>query len=65
MNPGLSSSRPSVLHCYDFDISMKCMELGMVVYAFNPTLRRPRLGGFCELEASLIYTVSSRTARAT
>lgn len=41
------------------------MELGMVVFAFNPTLGMPRQGAFCELEASLIYMVTSRTARAT
>ena len=38
----------------------------MVVQPFNPrALGRQRQGDLCELEASLVYRVSSRSARAT
>jgi hypothetical protein len=38
----------------------------MAAYAVNSTLGRQRqVGRLCEFEASLVYRVSSRTARAT
>jgi hypothetical protein len=37
----------------------------MVVRALTPALRMQRQVNLCELEASLVYRVSSRTARAT
>jgi hypothetical protein len=37
----------------------------MVAHAFNPSTREAEAGGFSEFEASLVYRVSSRTARAT
>jgi hypothetical protein len=36
----------------------------VVVHAFNPSTREAEAGGF-EFEVSLVYKVSSRTARAT
>lgn len=36
---------------------------GMLVNAFNPSSRGQRPVGVSKLEASLLYTVSSRTAR--
>ena len=36
---------------------------GMVAYAFNPSTRRGRGRWISEFEASLVYKVSSRTAR--
>lgn len=35
------------------------------VHTFNPSLRRKRQANLCEFAASLIYKVSSRTARST
>jgi hypothetical protein len=40
-------------------------EPGVVVHAFNPSTREAEAGGISEFEASLVYRVSSRTARAT
>jgi hypothetical protein len=37
----------------------------MVAHTFNPSTREAEAGGFREFEASLVYKVSSRTARAT
>jgi hypothetical protein len=37
----------------------------MVVHAFNPSTQKAEAGGFLEFEASLVYKVNSRTARAT
>ena len=37
---------------------------GVVACAFNPSTREAEAGGFSEFEASLVYKVSSRTARA-
>jgi hypothetical protein len=37
----------------------------MVVLAFNPSTWEAEAGGFLSLKASLVYRVSSRTARAT
>jgi hypothetical protein len=37
----------------------------VVAHAFNPSTREAEAGGFLEFEASLVYRVSSRTARAT
>ena len=37
----------------------------MVAHAFNPSTWEAEAGGFLEFEASLVYKVSSRTARAT
>jgi hypothetical protein len=35
------------------------------VHAFNPSTQEAEAGGFSEFEASLVYRVSSRIARAT
>jgi hypothetical protein len=37
---------------------------GVVVHAFNPKTQEAEAGGLSEFEASLVYKVSSRTARA-
>jgi hypothetical protein len=37
----------------------------VVVHDFNPSTWKAEAGGFLEFEASLVYKVSSRTARAT
>jgi hypothetical protein len=37
----------------------------VVAHAFNPSTWEAEAGGFSEFEASLVYRVSSRTARAT
>jgi hypothetical protein len=37
----------------------------VVAHAFKPSTREAEAGGFLEFEASLVYKVSSRTARAT
>jgi hypothetical protein len=37
----------------------------VVAHAFNLSTREAEAGGFLEFEASLVYRVSSRTARAT
>jgi hypothetical protein len=34
-----------------------------VVHAFNPSTQRQRQTDFCEFEASLVYRLSSRTAK--
>jgi hypothetical protein len=39
-------------------------KLAMVVHTFNPRTQRQRQAALCELEASLVYKVSSRTLRA-
>jgi hypothetical protein len=36
----------------------------MVAHAFNPSIQRQRQAGISEFEASLVYRVSSRTAKA-
>jgi hypothetical protein len=36
----------------------------VVVHAFNPSTWEAEAGGFSEFKASLVYRVSSRTARA-
>jgi hypothetical protein len=36
----------------------------MEVHAFNPSIGRQRQEDLCEFEASLVYRVSSKTARA-
>jgi hypothetical protein len=36
----------------------------VVAHAFSPSTREAEAGGFLEFEASLVYKVSSRTARA-
>ena len=41
------------------------MIAAMVVYAFNPSTWRQRQVDICELEASLVYRVSSRIVKAT
>ena len=41
------------------------MEPGVVVHAFNPSTREAEAGGFLSSRPSLVYKVSSRTARAT
>jgi hypothetical protein len=40
-------------------------KLGIVAHALIPTLRRQRQVILCECEASLVYTESSRPAKAT
>jgi hypothetical protein len=42
----------------------KSLEPGVVAHAFNPSTREAEAGGISEFEASLVYKVSSRTARA-
>jgi hypothetical protein len=42
----------------------KSPEPGVVVHTFNPSTREAEAGGSLEFEASLVYKVSSRTARA-
>jgi hypothetical protein len=37
----------------------------VVAHAFNPSTWEAEAGGFLESEATLVYRVSSRTARAT
>jgi hypothetical protein len=37
---------------------------GVVAHTFNPSTPEAKAGGFSEFEASLVYRVSSRTARA-
>jgi hypothetical protein len=37
---------------------------GVVAHAFNPSTREAEASGFLSSEASLVYKVSSRTARA-
>jgi hypothetical protein len=37
---------------------------GVVAHAFNPSTREAEAGGFLSSEVSLVYRVSSRTARA-
>ena len=37
----------------------------MVAHTFDPSTQETEAGGFLEFEASLVYRVSSRTARAT
>jgi hypothetical protein len=37
----------------------------VVAHAFNPSTREAEAGGYLEFEASLVYRVSSKTARAT
>jgi hypothetical protein len=39
-------------------------EPGVVAHAFNPSTREAEAGNISEFEASLVYKVSSRTARA-
>jgi hypothetical protein len=43
---------------------MSDIEPGMVVHAFNPSTWEGRGRRISEFEASLVYKVSSRTARA-
>jgi hypothetical protein len=40
------------------------MSQAVVVHAFNPSTREAEAGGISEFEASLVYKVSSRRARA-
>lgn len=40
------------------------IEPGMVVHSCNPSTRETEAPDLCELKASLVYTVSFRTARA-
>jgi hypothetical protein len=40
-------------------------KAGMVAHAFSPSTRESEAGGFLSSKASLVYRVSSRTARAT
>jgi hypothetical protein len=45
--------------------SFEIVRLSSVVaHAFNPSTGEVEAGGFLEFEASLVYRVSSRTARA-
>jgi hypothetical protein len=37
----------------------------MVVHTFNPSARKAEAGGFLEFQASLLYRLIYRTARAT
>ena len=40
-------------------------ELAVVVQVFNPSTQEADTGGFLEFEASLVFRMTSRTARAT
>jgi hypothetical protein len=40
------------------------MGTGVVAHTFNPSTPEAKAGGFLEFEVSLVYKVSSRTARA-
>jgi hypothetical protein len=42
-----------------------CFSWAVVAHAFNPSTQEAEAGGFSEFEASLVYKVSSRTAKAT
>lgn len=42
--------------------SLKTKKLGVVIHIFNPSAPRQRQMDRCELEASLVYLLSSRTA---
>lgn len=42
--------------------SSKTKKLGVVIHIFNPSALRQRQMDRCELEASLVYLLSSRTA---
>jgi hypothetical protein len=42
-----------------------CLHPGVVEHAFYPTTREEEAGRVSEFKASLVYRVSSRTARAT
>jgi hypothetical protein len=57
---------PYVLVIFVFKCSFKKFSLqpGVVAHAFNPSTREAEAGGSLEFEASLVYKVSSRTARA-
>jgi hypothetical protein len=41
------------------------MSWAVVAHTFNPSTWEAEAGGFLEFKASLVYRVSSRTARAT
>lgn len=41
------------------------MKVRIVAYAFNSSTLEEKAGDLCKFEGSLIYTVSSRIARAT
>jgi hypothetical protein len=43
-------------------MKMKC-KVGVVVHAFNPSTWESEAGGFLSSKPSLIYKVSSKTAR--
>jgi hypothetical protein len=47
------------------ELTLLRLKPGVVTHAFNPSTREAEAVGFSEFEASLIYRVSSRTARAT
>ena len=48
-----------------FPINNKDLKLGVVAHAFSPSHSGGRGRQISEFEASLVYRVSSRTARAT
>lgn len=41
------------------------MKLGVVVHTFNLSILNQRQEDLCEFQAILVYTASSKTARAT
>jgi hypothetical protein len=62
------NAEPSLHHCIcAFDAFYKNLQKqpGVVAHTFNPSTREAEIGWISEFEASLVYRVSSRTARAT
>jgi hypothetical protein len=53
-----------IVNEFSFPIKMGIIKPGVVVHAFNPS-KGGRGRRISEFEASLVYKVSSRTARAT
>jgi hypothetical protein len=49
----------------DLNLRTNLRKLGMAGHVFIPSTWEAEAGGYCELEASLVYIESFRTARAT
>lgn len=65
--PGISSSTYELdkIKFYPDFIVEEFICLTVVAHALRPTLRRQKQVDLCEFQASLIYRVSSKTAKAT